>query len=136
MGRGNALLTSSYHVHVPERQEAAKRRENKATKKKARDASLRKATEDKVRAQLERAQTLRSSVFAAARSGDAFAVKKGIWEDSVDASGGEVRKGSEAFVRSMPKDNLETLAHITARGEGVDLLEWLDTHGMTFYNLI
>lgn len=74
-------------------------------------------------------QTLRSAVFAAARSGDYAKVKKGIWEDQVDAAGGEIRDGGEKFVQKKPQDPLETLMHITVKGGNKDLLEWLDSHG-------
>jgi len=36
------------------------------------------------------AQTKRSQVFANARKGNSETVKKGIWEDCVDAAGGEI----------------------------------------------
>ncbi len=55
-------------------------------------------------------------------------VKKGIWEDNIDAAGGEIRKGCEAFVKVPPEDPKETLLHIAARCGDTDLLKWLDTH--------
>lgn len=56
-------------------------------------------------------------------------VKKGVWEDDVDAAGGEVKTGYEAFVEAMPKDRRETLSHIAASTNNVALVEWLDSHG-------
>lgn len=73
-------------------------------------------------------QDLRSAVFGAAHSGDAAKVKAGIYENNVDAAGGEVRKGSESLITQPPKDPLETLMHICAKRGDIDLLEWLDTH--------
>jgi len=73
-------------------------------------------------------QERRSTVFGAARAGDAAKVKAGIYEYNVDAAGGEVRKGSESFITHPPKDPLETLMHICAKRGDIDLLEWLDTH--------
>lgn len=70
----------------------------------------------------------RSAVFNAARAGDASKVKKGVWEDDVDAAGGEVKRGCERFVSSPPKDPQETLLHIAARNGDADLVEWLDAH--------
>ena len=56
-------------------------------------------------------------------------MKKGVWEDEVDAAGGEIKKGCESFVESPPKDLRETLSHIAAAKGDVDLVKWLDTHG-------
>jgi hypothetical protein len=55
-------------------------------------------------------------------------VKKGVWEDEVDAAGGEVKTGCEEYVTS-PKDRKETLLHIAARNGDFELVEWLDAHG-------
>ena len=71
-------------------------------------------------------------MFSAARQGDNEKVKKGVWEDEVDAAGGEVRRGCESFVKSMPADNSETLLHIATRRGDAELVEWLDTHSMIF----
>lgn len=68
-------------------------------------------------------------MFSAARRGNSASVKKGIWEDHVDAAGGEVKKGCEAFVKSAPSDASETLLHIVAARGDLDLFQWLDTHG-------
>ena len=112
-----------------DRRDAEKRRETKAAKKKVQAEASRKSAEEKARAQQERVQVLRSVVFAAARSGDAKKVQKGVWEDSVDAAGGEIKPGCEAFLKSKPKDPLETLSHIVASNGDAELFEWLDTHG-------
>lgn len=78
---------------------------------------------------VERTQHLRSAVFAAARRKDAANVKKGVYEDAVDASGGEVKKGAEAFVECPPNDLRETLLHIAVNNDDIDLVAWLDSHG-------
>lgn len=111
-----------------EREEAEKRRKAKASKKKAQAETSRKAAEDKVRVQQQKAQTLRSAVFAAARKGDTETVKKGIWQDAVDAAGGEAKSGCESWLDAPPKDPHETLAHITTLRGDLELFEWLDTH--------
>ena len=97
--------------------------------KKAQAEASRKSAETKAKAQHEQSQTLRSAVFAAARSGDSQKAKKGVYEDQVDAAGGEVKKGCDTYVKALPKDPLETLSHIAAESGNTDLLEWLDTHG-------
>ena len=71
-------------------------------------------------------------MFSAARQGDNEKVKKGVWEDEVDAAGGEVRIGCDSFVKSMPADKSETLLHIATRRGDAELVEWLDTHSMIF----
>ncbi|TBU50732.1 DnaJ domain-containing protein [Dichomitus squalens] len=111
-----------------ERREAEKRQRQKASAKKASAEASRKTAEEKARAQQEQLQTIRSQIFAAARKNDAAAVKKGVWEQNVDAAGGEIRKGSEAFVKTQPADPKETLLHIAAKNGDVDLVEWLDSH--------
>lgn len=114
--------------YSPERREAEARQKAKASSKKAQAEASRKSAADKVRLRLERSQESRSTVFAAARRGEVEKVQKGIWESGVDASGGEVKKGAECFVKDPPKDPLETLLHIAARKGTVSLVEWLDTH--------
>ncbi|EGN93280.1 hypothetical protein SERLA73DRAFT_189828 [Serpula lacrymans var. lacrymans S7.3] len=71
---------------------------------------------------------LRSAVFTAARSKDTEKVKKGVWEDNVDPSGGEIKAGCEEFVHVHPKDPQETLLHIAAFNGDADMVEWLDAH--------
>lgn len=111
-----------------ERQEAEKRQKAKKANKKGQAEASRKKAEDAIRTQQERAQTLRSSVFAAARTGNAEKVKKGVWEDSVDAAGGEVKKGCEVLVATPPNDPKETLMHIAVKHGDADLVEWLEAH--------
>lgn len=112
-----------------EKKEAEERQRMKAFNKKAQAAASQKSAEQKARAQREHLQALRSEIFTAARRGDPEKVKKGVWEDNVDAAGGEVRKGSEDFLQSLPEDKSETLMHIAAKNGDADLIEWLDTHG-------
>ena len=71
-------------------------------------------------------------MFAAARNGDAEAVKKGVYEDDVDAAGGEVKLGHDEFVKVVPKDRKETLLHIAAKRGDAELVEWLCSHSMCF----
>ena len=56
-------------------------------------------------------------------------MKDGIYELSVDASGGEVRTGCEKFVEVLPKDLQETLLHIATKNGDADLVAYLDRHG-------
>lgn len=116
-------------MYSVERKAAEERQKAKASKKKSQAEASRKTAESKVKAQLERSQNLRSAVFAAARNGDRKAVKKGVYEDHVDAAGGEVKRDCDNFVKSKPRDPSETLSHIAAAHGDVDLVEWLDTHG-------
>lgn len=101
----------------------------KASTKKAEAEASRKNAEKKARALQEQLQATRSKTFAAARRGDASAVRKGVWEDNVDAASGEVRKGADAFVKSPPADPKQTLLHIAAKNGDADLVEWLASHG-------
>ena len=59
-------------------------------------------------------------------------VKKGIYEDSVDAAGGEVKRGNEDLLdkSKFPQDRLETLLHIAASQGNKQLVEWLIDHSM------
>ena len=88
----------------------------------------RKKAEDAIRAQLERGQALRSATFAAARVGDVEKVKKGVYVDEVDASGGEMKRGGEEFIKHVPEDSKETLLHIAAKRGDAGLVAWLDSH--------
>ncbi len=61
-------------------------------------AAQRRQAEQAIRAHLQKTQALRSVVFAAARAGNATKVKAGVWEDDVDAAGGEIKRDCENFV--------------------------------------
>ncbi|KAI0748076.1 hypothetical protein C8Q80DRAFT_1170004 [Daedaleopsis nitida] len=111
-----------------QRREAGERQRKKNSAKKAEAAASRMTVEQKVRTQQEQAQTRRSDVFAAARRKNADVVKKGVWEDNVDASGVEILKGSEGFVKDPPADVKETLLHIASNNGDLDLVQWLDSH--------
>lgn len=76
----------------------------------------------------QQVQTMRSAVFAAARRGDAAKVRKGVWEDGVDAAGGEVKIGHEQFMKVPPADVKETLVHIAAKRGDAELVAWLNSH--------
>lgn len=109
--------------------------ERKKTKKQNRKAQAevqRQKAEQTAREQQCRVQLVRSEVFTAARNDDAEKVKKGIWEDNVDAAGGEVKVGCEDFVPKHPEDPQETLLHIASRNGDINLVEWLDDHGWYF----
>ncbi|KAF9475856.1 DnaJ-domain-containing protein [Pholiota conissans] len=111
-----------------ERLEAEKRQKDKIESKKVQANAARKFAEDKARQMLRKAQDARSVVFAAARAGEADKVKKGIWENSVDAAGGEIKPNCAAFARNKPQDLYETLLHIATKNNDVDLINWLDLH--------
>ncbi|EIN07258.1 DnaJ-domain-containing protein [Punctularia strigosozonata HHB-11173 SS5] len=111
-----------------ERKRAEERKKAKATKKKKDAAEVKKLNEASILAQRQHTQSIRSAIFAAARQGDAAKVKKGIWEDNVDASGGEVKPGCGAFVDHPPQDPRETLLHIAAQRGDLELVQWLDSH--------
>ncbi|KAJ7271992.1 hypothetical protein B0H12DRAFT_1008394 [Mycena haematopus] len=112
-----------------ERVEAEERQKAKVEAKRAQAEAQRSKAEATARKLQRQAQTKRSAVFAAARAGKQDKVKAGVWEDNVDAAGGEVKVGCDAFVKTAPKDPQETLLHIAARNGDKELVEWLDTHG-------
>lgn len=123
------MCLSRWLTILAERQAAADRREQKNLSKKEKAEADRKSAAKSARSKQEQLQTLRSSVFASARKGEAEKVKKGIWEGQVDAAGGEVRDGCEDFVQTKPHDPPETLMHIAAMQGDKELVEWLDSHG-------
>jgi hypothetical protein len=123
------MCSNQHSIHT-EREVSGKKHKAKADEKRAKAQAQKKHAKQKVQSLQEKRQVLRSSVFAAARAGDAAAVKKGIWEDEIDAAGGEVKPDCEPFV-TMPKDNKETLLHIASRQGDRDLVEWIDTHSMS-----
>ncbi|KAJ3507934.1 hypothetical protein NLJ89_g6030 [Agrocybe chaxingu] len=113
---------------VIERLDAERRQREKFEAKKAQAEAARKSSEERARALLQKAQEKRTSVFAAARRGNAEKVKKGVWEDGVDATGGEIKPDCASFVQTPPKDLQETLLHVAAMKGDVDLIKWLDSH--------
>lgn len=115
--------------------DAATRKKEKAERKRERAKQDRQSAAKVLASQQEKMQVLRSKVFAAARNGDADAVKKGVWEQDVDPSGGEIKPGCDHLVRQKPKDTKETLLHIASRFGDKDLLEWLASHS-TFPSLV
>lgn len=122
-------------LSLAEKEQAERRQKTKAEEKKNKAAAKQEAAEKAARARQQRTQDLRSAVFAAARSGKAEKVKKGVWEDEVDAAGGEVRAGLENFAKTKPTDPKETLLHIAAYNGDIDLVEWLDTHSALHVHL-
>ncbi|KAF8831174.1 hypothetical protein HHX47_DHR1000106 [Lentinula edodes] len=112
-----------------ERLAAEQRRKTKNGEKKAKAHAQRQQAEDAARSQREKIQKNRSAVFQAAREGRVEDVKKGIWENDVDAAGGEVKSGHEDFVHTVPKDPKETLLHIAVRKGNLELVDFLDKHG-------
>lgn len=121
-----------YHVYacvIPERIAAEERQKAKVLSKKAEALSQRQKAEQTIRLRQQRIQAARSAVFSAARRGDTSQVEKGVWEDEVDAAGGEVKDGCDDFVKDPPQDTQETLMHIAAKRGDQDLVKWLDGHG-------
>jgi len=108
--------------------DAATRKKEKAERKREKAKQDRQSAAKVLASQQETMHALRSKVFTAARNGDAEAVKRGVWEQDVDPSGGEIKSGCDHLVRQKPKDPQETLLHIAARLGNRDLLEWLGSH--------
>lgn len=104
------------------------RQKAKKAKKKGQAEASRKNAENAVRTQQQRAQDLRSATFAAARAGNTSKVKKGVYEDNVDAAGGEAKKGCEDIIAVSPNDPKETLMHIAVKHGDVELANWLEAH--------
>jgi len=111
--------------------DAATRQKEKAERKREKAKQDRQSASKVLASQREKMQALRSKVFAAARNGDAATVKKGVWEQDVDPSGGETKPGCDHLVRQKPADPRETLIHIAARRGDKDLVEWLGSHSLS-----
>lgn len=126
-------------VRERERQEEAR---TAASRRQAKADARKTDREEKIRADAERVkqakldvQKKRLAVFAAARKGQYEAVKKGVWEEDVDAAGGEVRSGAEDAVKPSPRDPKETLLHIVARLGNQEIVEWLVDHSKSSTSL-
>ncbi|KAF8969839.1 hypothetical protein BDZ97DRAFT_1914962 [Flammula alnicola] len=111
-----------------ERLEAEQRQKSKIEAKKAQAEAARRSSEERAKEIQRKAQETRSSVFAAARRGESEKVKKGVWENAVDAAGGEIKSGCSTFVKNKPQDLQETLLHIATKNGDLDLVKWLDSH--------
>lgn len=129
-----ALPSWLLHAQNIEKRAAEARQKAKKAKKRGQAEASRQNAEMAVRSQLQRAQDLRSATFAAARAGDAAKVKKGVYEENVDAAGGEIKKGCEDFVAHTPKDPNETMLHIAVKNDDVELAKWLDAHSKSTDN--
>jgi len=114
----------------PETKDAATRQKEKAERRREKAKQDRQSAAKVLATQQEKMQALRSNVFAAARSGETEVVKKGVWEQDIDPSGGEIRSGCDHLVRQKPADPHETLLHIAARRGDKDLVEWLGSHSL------
>lgn len=117
---------------ISERVAASERQRVKILNKKAEAELQRRKAEHTIYLRQQQVQVARSAVFAAACKGDAKGVEKGVWENEVDAAGGEVKDGCQIFVEDPPKDLQETLLHIAARKGDHNLVRWLDGHGKSF----
>ena len=114
--------------------DAATRQKEKAERKREKAKEDRQSAAKVLASQREKMQALRSKVFTAARNGDADTVKKGVWEQDVDPSGGEIKPGCDHLVRQKPADAHETLLHIAARRGDKDLVEWLGSHSLFLFS--
>ena len=130
-----AARAAKIYEREEEAREAANRKAAKANKKKAENEERVKKDAERVKNAKLQAQVKRSQVFTNARKGDSEAVKKGIWEDCVDASGGEILDTEELEGFAQPADSKETLLHIAAGLGDNALVEWLVDHS-TFSSLI
>lgn len=115
-------------MRLLDRQLAEQRRLDGIKAKKEQAESERRDAEAMVLKARRIAQEKRSTIFAAARAGNNDVVKKGVWEEGVDPTGGEVNTGCEAFVTKMPDDPKETLLHIAAKQGNLDMVDWLQSH--------
>lgn len=130
-----AAKAAKIYEREEEARKAANRKAAKANKKKSENEERLKKDAERVKDAKLQAQVKRSRVFTNARKGDSEGVKRGIWEDCVDASGGEIFDTEELEGFAPPVDPKETLLHIAARlGDNV-LVEWLVDHS-TFSSLV
>jgi hypothetical protein len=116
---------------------AARLREEKKKTKKEQYTKGKQENEDRVKEAKRDSQKKRSKVFERARNGDAAAVKKGVWEDNVDAAGGEPLAGMENDASFLGQHGgqvgHETLLHIFAKHGDRQTVEWLLDHSAFLY---
>ena len=123
-----AAKAAKIYEREEEARQAANRKAAKANKKKVENEERVKRDAERVKSAKLQAQAKRSQVFTNARKGDPEAVKKGIWEDCVDAAGGEILDNERLEGLVQPSDPKETLMHIAARLGDEVLIEWLIDH--------
>lgn len=113
---------------------AAQLKEEKKAKKKEQYVAGKQVKEDHIKEGKRQSQKKRSDVFRSARNGDSAAVRKGVWEESIDAAGGEPLPGMEDDINFLSQkhegkvDPKETLLHIFARRGDALMVEWLLDH--------
>ncbi|GAA6004390.1 hypothetical protein JCM10207_000702 [Rhodosporidiobolus poonsookiae] len=102
-----------------EQRAGAQRRAEKKTAKANDKSTAATAAAQQALKRLQLVQLRRSAVFAAIRAGDVEAVKRGVFEDNVDASGGEwVEGGQEAVAQLAPEERAELEAQIAREKSG------------------
>lgn len=133
MSFANLGPMTQYRSALPEMKDAATRQKEKAKRKREKAKQDHEMAAEVLASQQENRQVLRSKAFAAARNGDADIVKRGVWEQDVDPSGGEIKPGCDHSVRRKPSDPREMLLHVTARHGDKNLLEWLGSHSSSLF---
>lgn len=109
----------------PDRISSEARQKQRQAEKRERAEAERRAAEARVRAQQELTQKLRSEAFAAARRGDEEGVRRLVWDEDVNVTGGEFLVGRGSDGDKLQNDDLETLLHIAANQGKLELVEWL-----------
>ena len=116
---------------------SSQRKQQKQKKKEDR-AKARKQQAGTIKETKRASQRRRSEVFEMARVGDVESVKKGVWEQNVDAAGPECLVGMEddPTCPGHTHDKRETLLHIFARRGDLDTLKWLLDHSGSRFLLV